>query len=231
MNILFIGNSFTFANDLEVKVQEMAAACGIAVQTARVAKGGYSLRQYADPATADGQLAREAILSRKWDYVVLQDHSLGPIRQRGAFFAAAKELCGLIRAQGAEPVFYQTWAYRPGSEKMASVGMPYEKMHEALRDAYRDAARENGTFAVPVGEAFRRLLALPSGPDPLWTVDDYHPCLCGTYLAAAVFCLRLIPGVRETDYCPAGNEPFSPVDAAICWQIARETCAFDGAVV
>lgn len=217
--ILFIGNSFTFANELDVKVREMAASAGIAVESARVAKGGYHLYQYANPQSEDGIWARRELESQKWDYVVLQDHSLGPILEKDQFLAASATLCSLIRQVGAQPVFYQTWAYRPGSEKLRSTGMDYETMHTMLQQAYAQAATANEALCVPVGEAFRIQLKR-GGADPLWSVDDYHPCLAGTYLASAVFCLALLPGMKPTAYCPTGNELLTPADAVQLWDAA-----------
>lgn len=222
LSILFIGNSFTFANDLDIRVKEMAKSAGIEIQTARVAHGGYRLHQYTDDSAPEYVEVETLLNSRKWTYVVLQDHSQGPIKESNKFYFAATQLCKRIRNIGATPVFYETWAYRPNSEKMNSVGMSYNEMHVALQEAYRKAAKENNTFSVPVGEAFKKMLELENGPDPLWTVDDYHPCFCGTYLAATMFCLRLIPNMKETDYCPVGNEPFSKEDVKVCFKIAKE---------
>lgn len=220
--VLFIGNSFTFANELDEKFQAMATIAGFAVDSGRVAKGGFHLYQYADPDSEDGILARQVLASKPWDVVVLQDHSLGPILEKDSFLSAAKTLCTLVRSIGAQPVFYQTWAYRDGSEKLASTGMDYDTMHRMLQDAYAQAAAENNTFCVPVGEAFRRQLETGK-VDPLWKVDDYHPCLAGTYLAAAVFCLTLLPGMTEPDYCPMGNEPLSVEDTRELWRTAAES--------
>lgn len=222
MRICFIGNSFTFANDLPLRVKEIAELAGVPMETASVARGGYHLYQYLDPETEDGRAVQNMLQNGPWDYVVLQDHSRGPIEERAAFMDASRKLCEMARAVGAVPVFYRTWAYRPCSKKLAETGMSFETMDRALREAYRAAADANDTFCVPVGEAFAIQLEAKDGADPLWKADDYHPCHAGTVLAAMTFCMTLIPHFKPVVYCPAGNEPLSPEEAEHLWESASQ---------
>lgn len=48
MKMLFVGNSFTFYNDMPTLFQNMANACALDVQVDKLTFGGYYLHQYAD---------------------------------------------------------------------------------------------------------------------------------------------------------------------------------------
>ena len=80
--ILFIGNSYTFFNDLDVVLKRLAASAKPAVefQTARVVKGGAKLEMhYNNPE------ARQRVVDTKWDIVILQEHSMRPVIEPKSF--------------------------------------------------------------------------------------------------------------------------------------------------
>lgn len=183
--ILFIGNSFTYVNDLPATLADIAGRAGFPLEVHKVVKGGWYLSRYANPEDEMGRLLREEYPKQEWDYIVLQDQSLNPAANPEEFRAAAKALCGMMRCKESF-VFYQTWAYTDGSEKLRSTGLSYQEMQEKLQSSYRQAAQENHALLAPVGDAFRRCYELY--PD-LATIsgDQYHPSPCGTYLAACVF--------------------------------------------
>ena len=219
MKILFNGNSFTYFNDLPQLLSEVAHGEGVELQTAMVAKGGYRLWQYADGASEDGQTVEEALLRENWDYVVLQGQSAEPVRERESFLKAAGELCDKIRRIGAQPVFYQTWSYLDGSEKLASTGMSYEAFYRELKAGYRLAAQENTAGMVPVGDVFFALCQ-PKGPLDMMIADCYHPSLTGSYAAAVQFFKYFFPVGSGEHWRPA---EISEADAARIWQAAAGT--------
>lgn len=184
-NILFIGNSFTFANDLPQLLKTVASQADVDIEVGSVLRGGAYLHEFADPAHELGKRLVEYYPSKKWDYIVLQDQSFNPAGDAGDFYAAVDKLCEMF-TNGEKLLFYSTWAYRDGTKKLSDTGMTYAGMLEALSSAYRRAADIHGGLRVPVGDAFAMVAAEHSDID-LYTEDDYHPSLCGTYLAACLF--------------------------------------------
>src|SRR5207253_8398187 len=68
--LLFIGNSYTYVNDLPAMFADLARSGGHRVEVGMVAEGGATLRDHA------GSVATAAKLtSAKWDVVVLQEQS------------------------------------------------------------------------------------------------------------------------------------------------------------
>jgi hypothetical protein len=183
MRILFIGNSYTYENDLPCRLAELASAGGHPVETAMEATGGWTLAQHdASPDT----LSR--LNGDHWDYVILQEQSEIPAlwesRETG-MYTAVRDLAGRVRAAGARPVLFLTWAHRDGLAEYGAA-MDFDTMQDALTEGYRRIAHELDLPIAPAGEAWR-LARQRDATLGLWQEDGSHPDPNGTYLAACVF--------------------------------------------
>ena len=183
--ILFIGNSFTYYNEMPAIFSSLCTAADIPVQVESIVKGGWYLHQYADPENEMYPAIAQAA-EKEWDYVILQDQSFNPAGNKEDFLAAAHKLAGMF-THCKKLVFYQTWAYEDSSVKLASTGMTYEKLHESLRDAYRQAAAELNALCVPAGDAFRLAHDQYYNKFTLYRADAFHPSTLGSYMIACTF--------------------------------------------
>jgi hypothetical protein len=182
LRVLFIGNSYTFVNDLPGTFTALAESGGHKVEMGMAATGGWTLAQHAASAAT-----LDAIKSSKWDYVVLQEQSelpSVPQMRTQEMYPAARLLAGQIRAAGAKPLFFITWAHQDG---WPDYGMhTYEAMQTQIDQGYLLIARELNAQVAPVGLAW--WMARRQDPQlGLWQADGSHPTLQGTYLAACVF--------------------------------------------
>lgn len=109
MRILMLGNSFTTAYDLPAQLAALTGA-----EVVCHTRGGARLSEHLNPGTRLGARTQAALAGEHWDYVVLQEMSHGPCTSPGSFFASVERLCAQIRAAGAVPVLYATWAYQEG---------------------------------------------------------------------------------------------------------------------
>ena len=171
MRILMLGNSFTFAQKMPQMLAELTG--GEVVQHTR---GGARLAEQLNPKTRLGAMTRQALAEERWDYVVLQEMSHGPITSPASFFNSVAKLCGQIRANGATPVLYATWAYRKDSPELICK----DEMARKLAEAYRRAAQENEALLAEVGQRFYALSATQN----LYAEDRAHPNEAGAWLAA-----------------------------------------------
>jgi hypothetical protein len=182
LRVLFVGNSYTFVNDLPGMFARLAAAGGFEVQTAMVAPGGWTLAQHAASAET-----LQAIRGTRWHYVVLQEQSVVPAveRERAEHMVpAVRTLAREIADSGGAPLLYMTWGRRDG---LPSAGYgDFAAMQSALSEAFVAIARELGIGLAPVGAAWREAHARDPRID-LWQSDGSHPTVEGTYLAACVF--------------------------------------------
>ena len=204
--ILFIGNSFTYFNEMPAMVQGMADAAGLQADVRMLAYGGYELRRYTDPADPHGNEALPLIASEPWDAVVLQEQSIAPAIRRDLFREGVDGLVPAIRGRGAMPVFYATWPYQEGSPKLSGTGLEYREMLRLLSEGYQAEAGRLGCPLVPVGEAFVRFQDAHPG-FCLYKSDFYHPNAAGSFLAACLF-FRFFFGCEAPEtYLPEGLTP------------------------
>jgi len=180
--VLFIGNSYTFVNDLPNTFAKLAKSGGHKVEVGMSAQGGWRLTDHLQsPETL------HTLNSKKWDYVVLQEQSQIPsveqVRMQ-VMYPAARELVQKIRELGATPILFITWAHRDG---LPENGMNnYESMQMQIDNGYIQIAQELNVLLAPVGYAWQT--AVQGHPElNLWQDDGSHPSQQGTYLAACVF--------------------------------------------
>ncbi len=215
LKVLFIGNSYTYVNDLPSLIVGLAdAAGGQKIQADQCVSGGYTLEQH-----VGGKKAIEKIRQQHWDMVVLQENSLQPILNRESMHRYAQVLDEEIKKQGAKTVFYLTWArqnipqMQDGSDIAKSpddaqamyqmsgaagkIGFEqWCQQHKSglaggLDGAYFDIAKELKAQVAPVGMAWKNALA--KNPTlVLHQPDKSHPDPKGSYLAACVFYATLL---------------------------------------
>ena len=179
--VLFVGNRYTYVNDLPTTFAELAVAGGHNVEAEMVANGGETLAQHAAAAET-----LDRISSAQWSFVVLQDQSETPATSTGRsmMYPAARTLAQKVRAAGAQTMFFMTWAHRDGIS-IAGVNT-YESMQLAINDGYTGIVDELGAPVAPVG--FTWFVVRRDHPEiAMWQDDGSHPTASGTYLAACVF--------------------------------------------
>lgn len=189
MKVLFLGNSYTYFNDLPGMVQALAEAAGLDVRTESVTRGGAYLHQFADPDDVLFAKWQEIYAASEWDVVVCQDQSFHPVKDPAGLRQAAMDIAALCRP-GQKFFFYQTWAYKFGSEKLAGTGLAYGDMLAQMIASYAGAAKAVGGDVVPVGQTFAEVRALHPEIE-LYNPDGSHPSPAGTYLAACLFLSKL----------------------------------------
>lgn len=174
MRILMLGNSFIFTNNMPQMLADLTGA-----EVIHHTRGGARLSEQLNPNTKLGGRTQAALQDEKWDYVVLQEMSHGPITAPKSFFSSVEGLCRQIRANGAVPILFATWAYQKGGAKLAVKGWDYDEMARKLSEAYHKAAQENNALIADVGRRFYQL----SDSQDLYAADGVHPNETGSRIA------------------------------------------------
>ncbi|MGI4885105.1 MAG: PEP-CTERM sorting domain-containing protein [Janthinobacterium lividum] len=182
----------------------------------------------------------------RWQAVVLQEYSTGPLPERhngkrAEFYDYGTRLEQAVhKANPAAKLYlYETWAradltYPP--DKPYS-GQPVDSMTADLHAGYYGLAQANGHFAgvAPTGDAWLRAIrtgvALPNPYAPaagqldLWADDHYHPSPWGAYLNACVL-LATVTGHDPRTLGPqeraAADLGIAPTDAVALQRLAYE---------
>jgi hypothetical protein len=211
--VLFIGNSYTFFNDLPSLFAAMTEAAGDPRMVDSIATAGATVANHVN----DPQVA--ATLAEGWDVVVIQGQSVEPIVAYEGFEQGVLDLAALIdeTSPGAELLLFETWAREEGNSVLGDLGMTAEQMQQALSEGYAQAAQASGGTVVPVGQAWA--LALDQVPRvDLFTSDGSHPSVAGSFLSLCVFFGAITSGeAASSDYVPGS---LSPADADLLEPIA-----------
>jgi hypothetical protein len=179
--VLFIGNSYTFVNNLPDMFADLARSGDHEVDVAMSAQGGWTLERHAGSEETLAKLERQ-----EWDYVVLQEQSVLPSQpeeRQVLMYPAVRLLNSEIEKHGAKAILFMTWGRRDGLAKAGFTD--FSAMQAALESGYVGIADELDLMVAPVGIAWRN--ALEQEPQlELWDRDGSHPSVDGSYLAACV---------------------------------------------
>ncbi len=188
MNILFIGNSYTYFYDLPELFAALCRANGHDVRVDSVTAGGRMLHECLDEfheklhptdglAVRIGELLREV----KYDVLFLQEQSCLPYHDPDLFFVGAKGLAEIVKAE--RTVMYATWGRADGSDTLTHFGWTRESMTEGLYKSYCHAATLVDGEVSPVGLCFAA--AVEKTPEiDLYDPDKSHPSYAGSCVAA-----------------------------------------------
>ena len=195
IRVLFLGNSYTYVNDLPKIIEDIATNENKVFTHASVTPGGYTLFQH-----VESQTSLSKIRQGNWDFVVLQEQSQLPVidyYRHNTLKPSYKALYDSIMLYNpnAKVVGYMTWGRRYGGQQCVNFGeglycsadfVDFNHMQDTLTAAYCENAYATNSYVAPVGEAWKAALAT----DPslvLHSSDNSHPSYDGSYLAACVF--------------------------------------------
>lgn len=186
LNVLFVGNSYTYFQNLPHIVSAISDSTNTKLITQKSTIGGAWLREHWN---GDRELkTKQLIQEGDFEIVVLQEYSMGAISSPDSLRKYVKLFSDLIRSTGAEPYLFLVWAREKVPQYQVALDAVYEKV-----------AKENNLTLVPVGKAWE--LALSYRPNaPLFYSDGTHPADLGTFLTAATFVGILTGEVPEKVY-------------------------------
>ncbi len=183
MNILFLGNSYTFFNDMPKIFEKLACGNGREVKTFSVTEGGINLYKFTDGKAEVSKELSKLLIEQKFDVCFMQDHSLVPVQNSGLFISGVVLVYRKIKDIIPNIYLYETWGRKRISEENSDVWSVDEGMTKGLLRIYGDASDMLGIKLSTVGESFYKL----HNADPsieLYEEDCSHPSYKGSCLAA-----------------------------------------------
>jgi hypothetical protein len=191
LRVLFVGNSYTYVNDVPGLVARVAAARGVELVPGMVAEPNFAIEDH---------LARRdyaEALARGWDWVVLQQGPSSLPENQELLRLHAGRAAALARERGIKVALFAAWPALDNAHTWPAAEL-----------SYRNAAHANGLCVLPVSTAWR--LARERAPDvQLYASDRLHAGLEGSLLAALVLAQGLLPRPHYTD--PPDLTPLLPV--------------------
>ncbi len=187
--VLFIGNSYIYTNNMPEILEFICTANGDTIEREQNTPGGYSFQAH-----NGDQTTLNRINSDKWDVVILQEQSQRPAfpqsQVEAQVYPFATLLVDKVKTNNAcsEVMFMMTWGYKNGDASNCAVHPPictYEGMQGELRFSYMKMAQDNNANVAPVGAAWKVMRDSFPAID-LYSPDNSHPSLSGSYLEACV---------------------------------------------
>ena len=229
--VLFLGNSYTYVNNLPVLLDSLASSNGDVLIKDQNTPGGYTLEGHSTNSTS---LAK--ISSQDWDFVILQDQSqrpsFPPSQVETDVFPYGEILNDSIVSnnQCTETLFFMTWGRQNGDQDNCPYYAPlctYEGMQQRLRESYLQMGVDNMASVAPVGVAWENAREITGDTINLYSTDGSHPSIYGSYLAACVFYASIF------DKSPIGIAYNStlPETTALLLQTIANNVVFDSSYV
>ncbi len=195
--ILFVGNSYTFFNDMPTHIFEPMLRVFGNWKVTSVTCGGYRLEQFADPSDPEGQRLRR-IAKEHFDFAVLQDHSLITLLEPQSFENGVKEVVNLLQNNVDNFILFATWGRKNGCETLIDLGMTCEQMTEAVATEYQRVGSKFGIPIAHVGRAFVEYAQRNPNAE-LYFQDMHHPSKLGSTLAAQTILNKILEQIGAND--------------------------------
>ncbi len=220
-NVLFIGNSYTAVNNLPLMTSTLSLSAGDTLTFDSHTPGGMTFEGH-----STNQTVIDKIAQANWDFVVLQEQSQRPSfddnQVQAEVFPFAKKLDSMINFYNpcAETIFYMTWGRQNGDAGNCPFWPPvctYQGMDSLLYLRYMQLADTNDAIVSPVGKLWN-YLRINNPTINLYSPDESHPSLAGTYAAACSFYTTIF---KKNPQLITDNYGVSQVDAEIIRNAAK----------
>lgn len=175
INILFIGNSLTYYNDLPKLVKKYANKKGIKVKTEMIAYPNYAIMDHWN----DGK-AQKLISSNNYDYVIIQQGPSSQREGRKVLIEYGKRFNSLCKKNNSKLCYYMVWP-----------SMNYYYTFDDVIKNHTDAASINNAILLPVGEIWKTHFDKTNNFD-YYNSDGFHPSLKGSKKAAEIIVESLL---------------------------------------
>ena len=188
--VLFVGNSYTFYNDLPNMVKQIALSFGDTLNYDQNTPGGATLQMHSTNTQTLSKISQQ-----QWDNIIIQcqsqEPSFSPSQVSNDVFPYAQILIDSIESNSVctEPIFFMTWGRKHGDLQNCQSYPPictYTGMQERLRESYLDMTFNHNATCSPVGMSWKESIVQDSALN-LYSPDNSHPNIYGSYLAACTF--------------------------------------------
>ena len=166
LDVLFIGNSYTYANNMPQMVSELALSFGDTLNFESSTPGGATFNTHSTNINTLNKISQ-----KPWDYVVLQaqsqEPSFSPNQVANDLFPYAQILIDSIESNSTctEPIFFMTWGRKYGDQQNCQFYPPictYLGMQQRLRQSYLDMTFNHNATCSPVGICWKESIAQDS---------------------------------------------------------------------
>jgi len=169
INILFIGNSLTYTNNLPELVKRSAKLQGIEIDYKMIAFPNYAIIDHWN----DGEV-QKLIASKKHDFVIIQQGPSSQNNGRNMLIEYGKKYSSLCKLNNTKLCYFMVWP-----------SLNYYHTFDGVIKNYKDAALINNSILLPVGEVWKDYFDR-TDDFQYYSSDGFHPSIEGSQIAAKV---------------------------------------------
>ncbi|WP_428742167.1 SGNH/GDSL hydrolase family protein [Tenacibaculum sp.] len=176
-NILFVGNSLTYTNDMPKMLEQIGKQNDLKIKTTSLCYPNYAIIDHIN----EGKL-QKLLQKKQFDYVIIQQ---GPSSQEEGKRmlindgATIKALCEQYNIQLG---YFMVWPSKH-----------YYNTFDKVIANHEFAAKQNNALLFPVGKIWKQYNEHESNTSSLYTSDNFHPSTAGSFLAALTIFHQLHP--------------------------------------
>jgi lysophospholipase L1-like esterase len=179
LQILFVGNSLTYTNNLPQLVRKKLKLSGIKSSTESIAIPDYALSDHWN----EGSIQKE-IGTGNYDFVIIQQGPSSQMEGRKILEAYGNKIARLCESKGSQLGFFMVWP-----------AMAHYHTFDGVIHNYRDAAKKSKAILFPVGEVWKEHFEQTNNFD-YYGPDKFHPSKKGSQTAADVIASILLKNIR-----------------------------------
>lgn len=216
MKILFIGNSYTYYNEMPMIFERLATGNQKDIQVYSVTKGGRMLCEFSESGDPVTQELEHLLAEHHFDICFIQEQSILPLKDYGCFISGLECVVEKVRSRADRLVLYATWGRKAGSKTLTENSWTTVSMARGLCEAYHNAA---ATVDADVSDAGLNFLEVYTNREEieLYDPDLSHPSYKGSCLAALTHYYTVFREFPEnTDSMDLTREELAVFKKSVC---------------
>lgn len=197
IDVLFVGNSFTYYNEMPGIFEDIAKSAGISAKVRSVTEGSARLEWFVDPEQSVSAEFTEALDKAGYEYVFLQEQSTRPYKNYDKYVSGIDSVRQRIleKSPEAKIFLYETWGLAEDHESMAENGLTTLSMEQLLFDAAVSAGEETDLPVCFAGVSMYRMYK-DTEFSPYHT-DLKHPSYKGSVEVALTLFYSVFPDAEK----------------------------------
>lgn len=178
-NLLFIGNSLTYTNDLPALIKKKAKYSGYNIETEMIAFPNYAISDH----WKNGEV-QKLIESNHYNIVIIQQGPSSQSRGKKILMDYGKKYSTICKENNTLLAFFMVWP-----------SLEYYDTFNGVIENYTLAAKTNNAILCPVGKVWKDYFVTSKKFD-YYGSDNFHPSKKGSKVAAKVILKSILKHLK-----------------------------------
>ena len=175
-NILFVGNSLTYTNNMPQIIEYLGKQNGVVIKTESICLPNYAIIDHIN----DGNL-QKLLNKKQFDYLLIQQGPSSQEEGRRMLVEDGAKMKALANKHNIKLGYFMVWP-----------SVKYYFTFNKVIENHEVAAKKNNALLFPVGKIWKAYNANEE-LENLYSFDNFHPSKTGSFLAALTIFHKLNP--------------------------------------